>query len=219
MKNVIFIAPPAAGKGTISEYLEHKYNYKHISTGDILRNVIKENSELGEEVKKRMEDGELIGDDIVLPLFKEELLKINDKPFILDGMPRNIEQAKYLDNLFDELNVNNYTVINIVIDNDLLEKRVTGRRICNGCKKTYNIFFDDFKPLTENVCNNCGSLLEARIDDNLETFKARTEKYKLETEPLINYYQQKNKLVIVEASKTQTEIVQEVEKIIEVKND
>lgn len=215
MKNVIFIAPPAAGKGTISEYLVNKYNYKYISTGDILRNIVKENSKLGTEVKRRMEEGELIGDDIILPLFKEELLKIKEEPFILDGMPRNLEQGKYLDDLFNELNVNNYRVINIVIESDLLEKRVTGRRICSSCKKTYNIFFDEFKPLTENICNHCGSPLISRGDDNLETFKTRIEKYKLETEPLIKYYKEKNKLTNVEATKPQTEIIRDVEKIIE----
>lgn len=214
MKNVIFIAPPAAGKGTLSEYLVNNLGFTHISTGDLLRNVTKEKTELGMHVATLMKEGKFIGDDIILPLFKQELEKIKDKPFILDGMPRNLEQAKYLDNLFREMQVNNYVVINIVIDEGLLEKRAVGRRICNNCKASYNIYFDGFKPNKEDTCDKCNSKLIQREDDTSEVFKNRYQIYLENTLPLINFYQEKGLLKTVDASKPQNEIIDDMVKII-----
>ena len=210
MKNVIFIAPPAAGKGTISDYLVNNLSYVHISTGDILRNVSKEDTEIGHNIASLMKEGKFIGDDIILPLFKEELLKVKEKPFILDGIPRNLEQAKFLEQLFLELSVDNYIVINIRIEEDLLEKRIVGRRVCDKCKSSYNINFEEFKPKVENACDKCNTLLIQREDDNLETFQNRYETYLQVTSPLIHFYQEKGRLKCVDASKPQEEIIKEV---------
>lgn len=213
MKNVIFIAPPAAGKGTISEYLIKNKGYVHISTGDLLRNVAKLDTEVGIKVKGLMKEGKFIGDDIILPLFKEELLRLKDKPFILDGMPRTLEQADYLTNLFQELNVDNYVVINMEINEDLLEKRAVGRRICE-CGASYNIYFDDFKPNVEGICDQCHKELIQREDDTLETFKNRYQTYLKETEPLIHYYEEKGLLTRVDANQANDKIISDVEQIL-----
>lgn len=213
MKNVIFIAPPAAGKGTISEYLVKNKDYVHISTGDLLRNVAKLDTEVGIKVKGLMKEGKFIGNDIILPLFKEELLRLKDKPFILDGMPRTLEQAGYLTNLFQELNVDNYVVINMEIDEDLLEKRAVGRRICE-CGSSYNIYFDDFKPNVEGICDQCHKELIQREDDTLETFKNRYQTYLKETKPLIHYYEEKGLLKTIDASKPSEQIVENVKSIL-----
>lgn len=216
MKNVIFIAPPAAGKGTLSDYLVENMGYTHISTGDILRKVSKEN----EKIATLLKSGTFIGDDIILPLFKEELLKIKDKPFVLDGMPRNLEQASYLEELFQETGVNNYMVINIVVSEELLSKRAIGRRVCETCKSSYNIYFDGFKPKNENVCDKCHTKLIQRTDDTLETFKERYQTYLNVTEPLIHFYENKGKLRTIDASKHQEEILADMLRILEgVKND
>lgn len=213
MKNVIFIAPPAAGKGTISDHLVKNHGYEHISTGDILRNVAKLDTEVGINIKRLLKEGKFIGDDIILPLFKEELMKLKDKPFILDGMPRKIEQADYLTNLFQELNVNNYVVINMVIDEAVLEKRTVGRRICE-CGASYNIYFDNFKPNVLGICDQCHKELIQREDDTLETFRSRLKTYTKETEPLIHYYQEKGLLKRVDAKGTKDKIISDVEKIL-----
>lgn len=210
MKNLILIAPPAAGKGTISSELLKKYHYKHISTGDILRNASKEN----EEVKKLLEDGKLIPDSIILPLFKKELINISKDSFILDGIPRTVEQAEYLKKVFEELNVDNYVVINIDISYDTLEKRVIGRRVCETCKNTYNVYFNECAPKEENVCDVCGGRLITRSDDTKETFKVRYETYLNETAPLISYYKNENKLYVVNASVGKDNILKEVEDIL-----
>lgn len=213
MKNVIFIAPPAAGKGTISDYLVKNKGYVHISTGDLLRNEIKLGTEIGIQIKELMKEGKFIGDDIILPLFKEELLRLKDKPFILDGMPRTLQQADYLTNLFQELNVDNYVVINIEIDENLLEKRAVGRRICE-CGASYNIYFDEFKPNVEGICDQCHKELIQREDDTLETFRSRLETYTKETEPLIHYYNEKGLLKSVDANQNSDKIISDVEYIL-----
>lgn len=213
MKNLILIAPPAAGKGTISEYLVKNLDYTHISTGDILRKAAKSDSEQGNIIRNLINAGKFVGDDIILPLFKEELVKLKDKPFILDGMPRKIEQAKYLTNLFSELNVDNYVVINLSIEESLLEKRAVGRRICE-CGASYNIYFDEFKPKVEEICDHCGKNLIQREDDNLETFKKRYQTYLEETEPLIHYYKEKGLLKIINVSKTNSEIIESIKSVL-----
>lgn len=213
MKNLILIAPPAAGKGTISEYLVKNLDYTHISTGDILRKAAKSDSEQGNIIRNLINAGKFVGDDIILPLFKEELVKLKDKPFILDGMPRKIEQAKYLTNLFSELNVDNYVVINLSIEESLLEKRAVGRRICE-CGASYNIYFDEFKPKVEEICDHCGKNLIQREDDNLETFKKRYQTYLEETEPLIHYYKEKDLLKIINVSKTNSEIIESIKSVL-----
>ncbi len=212
MKNLILIAPPAAGKGTISSYLVEHRGYTHISTGDILRNVAKEDSEMGRLVKGLMQEGKFIGDDIILPLFKEELLKQKEKPFILDGLPRTINQANYLTDLFQELNVDNYIVINLEIQKDVLLKRATGRRICESCKSTYNVYFEEFKPKKEGICDKCGCALIQRDDDTEDTFQARYETYLKETAPLIHYYESLKKLEKVDANLTEEEILKNVDR-------
>ena len=212
MKNLILIAPPAAGKGTISSYLVENMGYQHISTGDILRNVAKEDSERGRFVSGLMKEGKFIGDDIILPLFKEELLKIKNQSFILDGFPRTIVQADYLTNLFKEIGIDDYVVIQLEIDSSLLLKRAKGRRVCTSCKATYNVYFDGFKPKVENVCDQCGGDLIQREDDTEETFKNRYEVYRSETEPLIAYYEAKGKLKKVNANVTEEEILENVKR-------
>lgn len=220
MMRVIFIAPPAAGKGTISKYLVDNLGYTHLSTGDLLRKIAKENSELGKNIAKLMEEGKFISDDIMFELIKNELNTLKDKPFILDGMPRNIEQAKYLEKMFASMDVNNYIVINIDIDKELLEKRATGRRICESCKASYNIYFDGFKPKVENICDVCNHELTQRSDDTAETFNNRYDTYLKSTAPLIHFYEEKGILHKVLASKPNEEIIQDVVELVKgEKND
>ncbi len=210
MRNLILIAPPATGKGTISKYLEKKLGFQHISTGDILRKVVASGSETGLQVKQLMQTGQFIGDAIILPLFQKELIQIQPQLFVLDGMPRTIKQAEFLTDLFSKLGVDNYIVINIQIKEEQLIKRVTGRRICK-CGASYNIYFDEFKPKIENRCDFCGENLMLREDDTIDTFKSRYQIYLQETEPLISYYQAKNLLKIIDGNLANNEILNKIE--------
>jgi adenylate kinase len=218
--NIIFIAPPAAGKGTISSYLVDNLGFIHLSTGDMLRDIAQSDTLLGKSVKSLMKEGKFISDDIIIELVREEIVKFKDKQFILDGIPRNLEQASRLDAILEEIGVNNYVVINIDIDEDLLEKRATGRRLCPNCGASYNIYFDGFKPIVDNVCDKCQSKLIQREDDTLETFKYRYQTYLNNTKQVLDFYNDKGLVRVIDASKSTEDILSDVRSILEgVKND
>lgn len=156
-----------------------------------------------------MAQGKLISDEIILPLFKQELIKIKDKLFILDGLPRKLNQAEYLTNLLAEINVDNYLVINLNLSEETLKKRITGRRICKSCNSSYNIYFDNHKPIKEGKCDKCNNDLIQRDDDNLESFKNRYNDYIKEAKPILDYYKKINKLIIIDADRTNEEIIKD----------
>ncbi len=196
MKNILFIAPPAGGKGTQSDLLVENYGYIHISTGDLLREVDK-TSELGQKVNELIASGKLVPDDIVLSLLKEKLLTLNsDESFILDGYPRNIAQAEELEHLMEELGRNLDLAIELDVPYDTILKRAIGRVSCPKCKSTFNTFFK--QPKVEGICDKCGEKLIHRDDDNESTFKVRYDTYLENTNPLIDFYESRNKLVRVD---------------------
>lgn len=215
MKNIIFVAPPAAGKGTCSEILTKNFGYNHISTGDLLREARIKGDDLGKKIAKLMDSGELVGDDIVLELLQTELKKMdNNQAFILDGYPRNILQAQTLGKLFEDLSISDYVVIYLNIDYDKALSRTLGRLVCPKCKIGYNKFSTSLKPKIDGICDNCGTELITRSDDNEETFKIRFDNYMKETEPVLKYYQDKNKLNIIDATLNVDDIIKEIERVI-----
>ena len=215
MKNIIFVAPPAAGKGTCSEELTKNFGYNHISTGDLLREARIKGDDLGQKVAKLMDSGALVSDDIVLELLQRELKSMDkNQAFILDGYPRNILQAKTLDNIFNELGLNDYTVIYLKIDFDKALTRTLTRLICPKCKIGYSKDATSLMPKVDGICDKCGSELITRSDDNEETFKIRFDNYMKETEPVINYYQEKNKLNVIDATQCVEDIMKEIERVI-----
>lgn len=193
MKNIILIAAPAAGKGTLSELLVEKYGYIHISTGDLLRDASKENSELGEKISTMLKNGELVSDEIVFELL-ENKLKVVDKPYILDGFPRTINQAYKYDELITKLNKSLGIVVVLNCDYNILKNRIVGRWLCKECGSIYNTLTGVNTPQKENVCDKCGGELYKRSDDNEESFKTRYETYLEKTKPLIDFYQEKGNL-------------------------
>lgn len=213
MKNVILIAPPGAGKGTLSDYLI-SIGYVHLSTGDLLRKEIALETDIGKEIKDLMKDGKLVTDAIIVPLFKESLKEIKDKPFILDGFPRRLKQAEYLTDLFRELNITDYVVINLDISREILEKRILGRRYCLECGSSYNVYFEEFKPKVDNICDKCCENLIVRTDDNIEAFNGRYEEYMKECELMLKYYQEQNVLEVIDASKEKSDIIEDTLKLI-----
>ena len=194
MKNIIFIAPPAAGKGTQSTMLKESFGYNHLSTGDMLREVVSSGTDFGLQVKNIIDRGELVSDDIIINLINNKLAKIDGKPFILDGFPRTLNQAKSLDNMLDK----DYEVIYL----DLTEE------------KAVNV--DNLKPKVEGICDGCGKELVKRNDDNVDSFKVRYKTFLDNTKPLMEYYEDKNKLHKINVNRNVEDIFKD---IVDVCND
>ena len=213
MKNIIFIAPPAAGKGTQSELLVKEFDYKHISTGDLLREKQNDGSLLGNKIKDLLAGGNLVDDNIVTELLKEKLSNITGS-FILDGYPRNVNQANTLENILNELSLSIDAVIYLNVDCDLAMKRALGRITCPKCKRTYNKYSEATKPKVDNTCDDCNIELIGRSDDNEESFKVRFNTYLSNTEPLLEYYKERGKLVVIDRNNTPEETFEEVKKVI-----
>ncbi len=209
MKNIIFIAPPAAGKGTVSDFLVRNCNYEHISTGDLLREEIRRGSPLGEELDKIIKEGNLVSDEFMIKLMDEKIKALpKDKPFILDGFPRTIKQAESLDKMLVSNNVTNNMVVFLDIALEDALARVLGRIICPKCGRSYNINHEEVKPKVDNICDDCGIELEKRDDDTEESFKIRFDSYLTNTKPIIEYYEKKNMLKRVDATIPLSDIFQ-----------
>lgn len=216
MKNIIFIAPPAAGKGTISSMICSKYNIPHISTGDLLRDEIARSTKIGLEIRESMSRGEFVSDELITKLLKKRLLsKDTKKGYILDGYPRNIKQAEIYDNILNELEFDAGKVIFLDIDKDVALNRVKSRVVCPKCGMSYNLCSPDLSPVREGLCDGCSSELKVRSDDTEVTFLSRFDTYMKETYPLIEYYENKNNLVKINVNNmTPEEIFEEVKKVI-----
>lgn len=188
MKKMLIMGPPGAGKGTQAESIIKYYNIPHISTGDMFRAAISNKTEIGLLAKKYIDAGNLVPDEVTVGIVKDRLSKDDCKNgFLLDGFPRDIHQAEMFDVMLKELDIKLDLVINIHVDNEKLVNRIIGRRICPTCGRTYHIKYN--KPLKDGICDDCGSNLIQRKDDNVETVNNRLEVYSNLTEPLIKYYQ------------------------------
>ena len=214
MKNIILIAAPAAGKGTLSELLVDKYNYVHISTGDLLRAAASEETELGKKISDILSRGELVTDSIVFDLLEKRLLEDDTKKgFILDGFPRTLDQAKKYDLMIERLNIDLGCVIILEADYETLEKRIVGRMLCKNCGSVYNTLTGVNTPGDNNTCLKCGNSLYKRSDDNSESFKVRYDTYLEKTKPLIDFYKEKNNIFFVN-SEDKDAMLKSVEEII-----
>ena len=195
MKNIIFIAPPAAGKGTQSKVVSLTYNIPHISTGDLLRDEVRAGSVMGKFLANEMNKGGLISDDTIINLLRTRISQVDcNNGYILDGYPRNVEQAKIYDTMMHELGRDIGMVIFMDIDRELALKRTTGRIICSSCGASYNKDVPSLKPQMDGICDKCGHVLTVRADDTRETAQVRYDTYMRETAPLIEYYRQKGNL-------------------------
>ncbi len=216
MKNIIFIAPPAAGKGTQSNLVAEKYHIPHISTGDILREVMKEDSEIGEYVLETITGGGLVKDEIMYTLIEKRLGEEDCKNgYILDGFPRNVEQAEKYDEILARLHQELGYVIVLEIDEKTLARRITGRRICEDCNAVYNINVESETPEVESICDLCGGKLYQRSDDNLEAFQNRYQVYLEKTKPLLDYYEKEGKVFRVDGSQSIEVIFKKITEILE----
>ncbi|WP_371365858.1 Adenylate kinase [Sporomusa rhizae] len=187
---ILLMGPPGAGKGTQAAQLVEKFHIPHISTGDMFRAAVKEGTELGKQAKACMDAGQLVPDSVTIGIVKERLAKEDcKKGFILDGFPRTTIQAEALDRTLAELAIKLDRVVNITAPSSELVGRMTGRRICRGCGATYHVAFN--APQKSGVCDKCGGELYQRDDDTEETVVNRLSVYQVQTQPLIEYYQDK----------------------------
>lgn len=215
MKNLILIAAPGAGKGTLSKDLLEKYDYVHISTGDLLREQVAKGDELGKKIHEMQMSGGLVTSDIVYAALENKLSdKACDNGYILDGFPRNVEQAVEYDNILKKSGRDLGLVIVLDIPKEMLLERITGRYMCKECGGIHNIYSTEMAPKVEGHCNKCGGELYQRKDDNAEAFEARYQTYLESTTPLIDFYKEKGVLHVIDGSKGHLYTLEQVEKLL-----
>jgi adenylate kinase len=207
--NLILLGPPGAGKGTQAKILAKKFDIPQISTGDILRCAVKEQSPMGIKAKGFMDAGSLVPDEVVVGIVKERLAKPDcSNGFILDGFPRTVIQADALKLTLGGMGKAIEHVISIVVDKEDLLARITGRRTCRSCGKGYHLSFDP--PKTAGVCDECGGELFQRDDDSEATMRNRLDVYEKQTAPLISYYDRESLLRTIAGTGTIDEIQQNI---------
>lgn len=188
------MGPPGAGKGTVAKLLVDVFNFSHISTGDMFREAIKAGTPLGVLANSYIAHGHLVPDEVTIGLVKERLSKDDlDSGFLLDGFPRTIPQAEALEIISKEVGRPIDVVINLNCDEKELIRRISGRRVCKKCGRSYHV--DTMKPKVEGVCDACGTTLIQRNDDNEESLKVRLKHYVEDTKPLLDYYEDRKLLV------------------------
>ncbi|MFH1782329.1 MAG: adenylate kinase [Candidatus Omnitrophota bacterium] len=210
---IVLLGPPGAGKGTQAVILQDKLHFLHLSTGDILRENVKMNTEIGKKAKSFMEKGELVPDDIVIEMMLDKIRSSNlDKGFMLDGFPRTIYQAKKIDEALGYLKLSIGLVIYLKTSIETVIKRLTGRRLCKECGANYHI--TNMPPKKQGICDKCNGSLYQRKDDNEETIKTRLDVYNNQTKELIDYYKEKGILREISGDLDAGEVYKELFQII-----
>jgi adenylate kinase len=203
---IILLGAPGSGKGTQASLIEEKYSLLHVSTGDIFRDNIKRGTPIGLKIKEIIDGGDLAPDELTVGIVKERLQREDcSSGYLLDGFPRNIYQAKALDEIDPPC-----LVLNISIPSEKLVRRLTGRRSCATCKNSFHID----KIGDSKICPTCGGELYIRKDDNIESVKERFLVYKSQTEPLIEYYTKQGKLVNIDGDKDVLSVFEDIKKVL-----
>lgn len=215
-KELLFMGPPASGKGTQTHRLSQETGFPHVDTGSLLRAAIKKGTEAGLIAKSYIDKGQLAPIEIVARIIKERLMEDDcKKGFILDGFPRSLEQALALDEIRKEIDANetvDFKVINFEIPENALLERIVNRVSCPACGEIYNKKFTP--PKKDGICDKCGAALTQRKDDTEEVAKSRFETYHKETEPLIKFYSERNQLIGLDAEGTSDEIYSRIKELI-----
>ena len=211
--NIILFGPPGAGKGTQAKKLVDFYGIPQISTGDILRANVGKGTELGFAAKAYMDKGELVPDEVLIGIIKNRLKEPDCKRgFILDGYPRTVSQADALEVILDEIDKLLNVVLNLEVPNKKLIKRISGRLICRNCGASYHRIFN--QPKKEGICDICGDEVYQRSDDKDESVQNRLNVYKMQTQPLIDYYLKKGILVTLDGNKDIDEVLEDIKAVL-----
>ncbi|MEP9852390.1 adenylate kinase [Staphylococcus aureus] len=212
--NIILMGLPGAGKGTQASEIVKKFPIPHISTGDMFRKAIKDETDLGKEAKSYMDRGELVPDEVTVGIVKDRISEDDAKKgFLLDGFPRTIEQAEALNQIMQELDRKIDAVINIEVPEEELMNRLTGRRICEKCGTTYHLVFNP--PKVEGICDLDGGKLYQREDDNPETVANRLNVNVKQSKPILEFYDNKNVLKNIDGSRDINVVTEDVIDILE----
>jgi len=196
---LVLVGPPGAGKGTQAEFIAAHLSVPKISTGDLFRANVGHGTPLGLEAKKYMDSGQLVPDEVTINMVKDRLAEPDATDgFLLDGFPRNVPQAKVLDDMLKDLGVAIDVVLELVVDNDEVVRRLSGRRTCRGCGKIWHIEFDP--TALKDICDRCGGELFQRDDDKPDTIQDRLAVYDEQTAPLVGFYAEQSKLVGIDAT-------------------
>jgi adenylate kinase len=214
IKNIfIVLGPPGSGKGTQSKLLADKLNYAHLSTGEILREKAKEDSDLGREIKNTIDNGIIVTDEIIRKVFVEKLLSVEKNGVILDGYPRTIGQVKILEEIMQENNITNLKVVFLTVDREKLLQRLTGRKTCSKCQEMYKVGMPEYD---SGVCGKCGGQLVVRADDDPQVQGKRFDEYHLKTAPVKDYYEQVGNLIIINGDQPIEDVQREIIKKLEI---
>ena len=212
--NLLIIGAPGAGKGTMSERIMDDYHLIHVSTGDMLRAAVKNETAVGLKAQEYMNRGELVPDEIIHDIIVERFSQDDmEAGLLFDGYPRTYAQAVDLDEILKQLGKKLDCVINLNIEDQELIERITGRRLCPACGEIYNIYTKPSK--VEGVCDRCGESLIQRKDDNLESLQVRLSEYHKNTQPVIEYYQELGIVKDVDASKDKEDVYSDIRDILE----
>ena len=210
---IVLLGPPGAGKGTQAKSISNRYSIPHISTGDIFRKNISENTPLGIEAKGYIDNGQLVPDEVTINMVKDRLQQDDCKNgYLLDGFPRTVHQAEALQEFLNNRNESLDTALLIEVPKDFILERMTGRRVCPSCGASYHIKFNQPKILGK--CDLCGSDIVQRKDDTEETVKERLDVYEQQTQPLIDFYKEKNLLSVVDGTKAINEVFESICKLL-----
>ncbi len=205
----LLMGPPGAGKGTQAVILAEKLGIPHISTGDMFRKAVKEQTPLGVEAKRYMDSGQLVPDEVTIGIVRERLAEADCvNGFLLDGFPRTVFQAEALDDILTKLGTQLDVALNIDVDSEALIGRITGRRMCRNCGKPYHVTFSPSK--VEGRCDVCGGELYQRDDDKEETVRKRLEVYNTQTLPLLDYYQAKGLVINVNGNQPMEKVTEDI---------
>ena len=211
---IVLLGPPGAGKGTQAKSISNRYSILHISTGDIFRKNISENTPLGIEAQRYMDNGQLVPDEVTINMVKDRLEQDDCKNgYLLDGFPRTVHQAEALDEFLSSRGESLDTSLLIEVPTNFILERMTGRRVCPSCGASYHVKFNP--PTEDGKCNVCGSEVIQRKDDTVETVQERLDVYQRQTQPLIDFYKAKNKLSVVDGTKAINEVFEDICKILD----
>jgi adenylate kinase len=207
---IIILGPPGAGKGTQAEKIVKDNNLVYIATGDILRHAVKTETPLGRKARQYMDQGQLVPDELVVEIVKDRLTDLDClKGALLDGFPRTVAQAKFLEQVLPEIKQEIDLVLSLEVAEEELIERLTGRRVCSDCGASYHLKFKP--PQVRNVCDQCGGDLYQRDDDSLETVKERLQVYSEQTEPLIAFYAEKKLLQRIDGNQEIDQVYKQID--------